>query len=410
MESNIDNLVNAVIQNMKRDNYSDKTIEYHLTVYRALKRFCVANDIKNYDENVGVRFLGSDKTQQLGADTKHRYIVSISKLECAVKNIDWKPKQKAYKEVPTTVFDKEINEYESYLTECGKTERHIYLLIHGIISFLLFAEHRGCKNLSDISPEIIYNSFQETDYKIGFRQNVGAFLRYAYKRNLTEVNLSLVVPSVRRHSCVPTVYTLEEVEKLLVSINRTSEMGKRNYAMTLIAARLGLRAGDIANLKFDNINVKKAMIIIKQAKTNRHLSSPFLPEIQEAINDYVQNGRPKSDNQYIFLKFHSNQPVTPAAVSAAIHRTFMKSGIDCIGRKSHSHALRSSLATALLAEGQDYQIIQKALGHATVATTKFYAKAEVESLRVNALPIPLPSGQFKELLEKGVIDNERIRI
>ena len=78
-----------------------------------------------------------------------------------------------------------------------------------------------------------------------------------------------------------------------------------------------------------------------------------------------------------------------------------RSGVNCKNRKSGSHALRASLATALLSEGNDYHTIQKVLGHRDIESTKVYAKAEVEQLRTNALPVLAPTGAFASLLRDG---------
>lgn len=90
--------------------------------------------------------------------------------------------------------------------------------------------------------------------------------------------------------------------------------------------------------------------------------------------------------------------MTPCTIGDVVRRAIVKSGINSNSRKTGSHSLRASLATALLAEGNDYPTIQKILGQEHIQSTKFYAKSEIEQLRVHAISVPPPSGNFAVLL------------
>jgi integrase len=170
------------------------------------------------------------------------------------------------------------------------------------------------------------------------------------------------VPSVVRHKTIPSVYSPEEIEQLLASVNRDDESGKRDYAIILIAARLGLRASDIAALTFDCLRLEKGTVEIVQKKTNTPHIVPLTDEVKTAIFDYVDNARPKSDERRIFLNLRGYGTPMPASIGGIVHKAFIRSGVDCKDRRSCSHALRASLATALLAEGNDYYTVQSALG------------------------------------------------
>jgi site-specific recombinase XerD len=208
------------------------------------------------------------------------------------------------------------------------------------------------------------------------------------------------MPSIVRHHCVPSVYSPEEVEQLLASIDRETAIGKRNYAIILIAARLGLRTSDIVNLKFENI--KKERIEIIQFKTKQPLTTVFTDEIKDAISDYVDNGRPQVSEPHIFLHKGGYGAISTGAVRRITQRAFAKSGIICGNRKTGLHSLRASLATALLSEGNDYPTIQKVLGQEHIQSTRFYAKADIEQLRAHAISVPPPTGNFAALLRKSV--------
>jgi integrase len=141
-----------------------------------------------------------------------------------------------------------------------------------------------------------------------------------------------------------------------------------------------------------------------QVKTGEHLSLPLLPEIYHALTDYIENERPGYDSDIIFARAAPpfDVPMSPKTIYAAVSHIIGKSGIMPKGRRRGAHSLRSSLATALLNEGNDYRSIQGALGQKSPDAVKSYVKTDVENLRDYAIPVPAPSGQFLAKLGVGV--------
>jgi len=162
-----------------------------------------------------------------------------------------------------------------------------------------------------------------------------------------------------------------------------------------------LRASDIAKLEFGNLDLINSTIKLVQTKTKLFLTLPLLDEIKKALDDYITGARPNSDDTHIFLNERGYGVVSPVGIGAIVHKALMKSGIDCEGRKTGSHSLRSSLATSLLMEGNDYLTIQKVLGQKDIQSSKAYVKADVEQLRTNALPVPPPTGFFADSIKRG---------
>ena len=131
---------------------------------------------------------------------------------------------------------------------------------------------------------------------------------------------------------------------------------------------------------------------------------PLLPEILEALDDYVENERPKRDDNHVFLcnSLPHTGAVQPHTIYTIISRIIETTDINTNGRKRGAHSLRSSLATALLNEGYTHREVQNALGHKSPEAVKSYVKTEVEHLRDYALPVPAPSGIFASKLGLGV--------
>jgi integrase len=203
---------------------------------------------------------------------------------------------------------------------------------------------------------------------------------------------------------VPSVYTADEVEKIIDSASQSVTCGKRNLAIILIIARLGLRSCDVANLKFENIYYDRGTIEITQLKTKKSLTLPLLPEIRDALNDYFANERPKSGSINIFVRVVQpfGTPLMPKSMYMIVSRIIESTDIDIRGRRHGPHALRASLATALLDEGHNYQVIQQVLGQESPDAAKSYVKVDIEHLRAYALPVPQPAGNFAKMLRREV--------
>lgn len=224
------------------------------------------------------------------------------------------------------------------------------------------------------------------------------YLRFLFSRRIISDDLSEFVPKVRyiRSSELPSVYTDDEIKSILNSIDRTSDIGKRNYAMLTLAVFLGLRCSDIINLKFENINWEKSTINLKMVKTKKDITLPLLPEIGNAILDYLQYGRRKCDIDYVFISGRGAiAPVSSSTFYNVVKNHIRKAGIKTSNRKEGPHTLRHSLATRLLKQGEPLPLISEALGHSDTQVTTVYTSIDFESLKACALEVlPIKSQAY----------------
>ena len=222
-------------------------------------------------------------------------------------------------------------------------------------------------------------------------ESVRGFLKYAYQQNLLDHDLAAMVPkdNYKRQPNLPSTYPAQEIENMIASIDRGNATGKRNYAIVLLASRLGLRASDIANLKFENLLWDKSMIVLNQYKTGKRIQLPILPEVGNAIIGYLKYSRPKSDHRFIFLIARSPyRPVYRGAITGIVHSYFVKSGINIAHRKHGPHALRHSLAGILLDKETTLPVISEVLGHQDTASTSYYLRIDLKSMRKCPLEVP----------------------
>ena len=234
----------------------------------------------------------------------------------------------------------------------------------------------------------ISKRYQPTSLRTTFSA-LRSFCRFVESQKLTATCLSNAIPSSRgrKTTIIPTLTPTEE-QKLLETVDRTTPLGKRNYAMLLLALRIGLRSVDIVNLKLMNIHWNSSTIEIIQEKTNTPLVLPLLTDIGNALADYILNGRPDSQNPYLFLR--TQAPfinLSGRSVCYGISAKIMK---DAGIRQGHAdrkgfHCLRHTVAARLLSEETPLPVISSILGHQNKDSTKVYLSTDLERLRVCAL-------------------------
>jgi site-specific recombinase XerD len=220
--------------------------------------------------------------------------------------------------------------------------------------------------------------------------DVRSFLRFLTMRGILQKDLSAELPTIRvpRDATIPSVWDQKLIVRLLGAVDRSSAKGKRDYAILLLACRLGLRAGDIRTLKLHNLRWAESSIEITQAKTSTPLTLPLTSEVGEALIDYLKSGRPQTTHRDVFLKV--SPPFDPFEENNNLHHivTYWRwlAGITFrSSQKRGLHSLRHTLATRLLEKGTPLPTIAEILGHTSLESTRIYAKADVEALRGVAL-------------------------
>lgn len=216
------------------------------------------------------------------------------------------------------------------------------------------------------------------------------FVRFLAAKSLCSVSLLGAIPSVAhwRLASLPRYFSEADVERLIASCDLSSEAGKRDRAILLLLARLGLRAGDIVSLRLQDIDWKGAWIHVS-GKSRRDARLPLSKEVGRAIVSYLKEGRPKTDSDAVFVR--SRAPfcalASHCAVSVLVDRAIQRAGIKRPSRGA-AHLLRHSIACSMLRHGASLQDISTLLRHSCIETTQIYAKVDVESLRQIAQPWP----------------------
>ena len=216
-----------------------------------------------------------------------------------------------------------------------------------------------------------------------------SFLRYLRHQDRISVDLAGCVPSVAcwSLSTVPKFLPAGTVQRFLSQCERKTADGKRNYAVLLMLARLGLRACEIVALTLDDIEWDDGLLTIR-CKGGRWAQLPMPTDVGEAIAIYLHSGRPRTQCRRVFLRHRA--PIRGFAhsitVSTIVRRALIRGGIDSV--RKGAHLFRHTLATDLLRQGASLDEIGELLRHRSPNTTAVYAKVDLIALRTLALPWP----------------------
>lgn len=205
-----------------------------------------------------------------------------------------------------------------------------------------------------------------------------SFLRFAHVEGVVAAPLAQAVPSVsnRKGTALPRGVNAEIVARLLASCDRDTPVGRRNYAMLLVLARLGLRAGEVVGLGLDDFDWRAGEVVVR-GKGGRRDRLPLPNDVGEAVVDYLRHGRPAIEERVVFVRAIAPLgPFTPARVSGVVYEACARAGVP----QFSAHRLRHSVATDVLRAGGDLVEVGQLLRHARVGTTAIYAKVDHAAL------------------------------
>ena len=220
-----------------------------------------------------------------------------------------------------------------------------------------------------------------------------SFFRFLYLREETAIDLSLSVLTVRkwRQAEITPFLSPEEVERVLSPTDRSTPRGRRDYAILLLLARLGLRAGEVVTLELDDILWRTGEVIIR-GKGRVQSRLPLLSEIGEALSLYLSQDRGASLSRQVFLRMNAPRVglTGPAAVGHIVRKALARAGLR--PTRGAAHLFRHSLATRMIRHGASIAEISEVLRHRSQSSTAIYAKVDFESLRGVARPWPGKGG------------------
>jgi integrase/recombinase XerD len=287
---------------------------------------------------------------------------------------------------------------DDYVASCrarGNAEATVATKDKAASRFLAYLDEAGTGLASlgvrDVSGFLLRQRGLRGKTIAGLRSALADFLAFLAAAGRAPQGLAGRLPPHRhlRHESEPHLWTAEEIRRLLAVIDRQSAVGKRDYAMILLTARLGLRICDLRQLELGDLDWRAKTLTIVQRKTGRPLSLPLLDNVGWAVIDYVRHGRPETACAKVFVKHR--YPFGPFGCSSSVGTRLShyaaRAQVELpAGQACGMHSLRGALAVAMIGNGAPMPVISEVLGHASSDTTQaYYLRFDTGRLRCCAL-------------------------
>lgn len=281
-----------------------------------------------------------------------------------------------------------------YRTERGLTEPTLSSYSLYVRRFLTHVEAIGASPCSQWSQQILYDYLKKEGMTTGRRgmHCVCSALRSLF-RFLQIQGYPLAPgldtfprPRIYAQESVPRFLHADQVQRVLESVDRTTEAGIRDYAVLVLLITYGMRAADVARLSLDDLDWAAGKIHLRNRKTRRSDVFPLSTPAGEALVEYLQKARPQTDQRQLFFSLPA--PIRPlrsgSSVSRIAGKYLLASGIPLPDRPG-AHLFRHSVAHRLLAAGVPYKVIGDFLGHLSASSTSVYLKVDLDGLTQVAL-------------------------
>lgn len=384
--------INPYLALVRANGYADRSIRDQLRALGLFGRWLTRTGREVQDLNEAVtadhlrRVIRSHPSNAAAPATLRRLLALLRRAGAA-------PEGKAVRPSP---LEELTRAYEGFLSkERVLSQQTIVWHQRFVRKFLSEKFGAGRPNLSRLRPSDVIAFVQRHARRQSPAQArsllaaIRSFLRYLHYKGLVARDLSPVVPKVARWSFAtgPKHLPAQQVRQVLRHCDRRTALGRRDYAILILLARLGLRAGEVIRLKLEDIDWDNARLTV-HGKGAKWAQMPLPAEVVRAMADYLRRDRPRCASRRVFLRHKA--PIGEfnrgGAISSIVKAALAKAGVVSV--RKGAHLLRHSLAMDLMRRGASFDEIGEVLRHKCSESTAIYAKVDLKSLRMLALPWP----------------------
>ena len=296
----IRNAMTTVAEQLRNNHFSEDRIDHFETIIRNLDFYMTQEGLETYNFEIGQKFL-SKVLQSHDADND-QYFSSlhpcIAQLNEAFEGHTVSFYHVRNPRMCPSQFQDVMDAFLTYYQETNRPSTIQEKQLSCNLFFEYLTDH-NCYSVDQVTRQLVADACKNISSH--YWGVIREFLQYCLDTDRISDNLAYFVPAKRTKLPIPTYYTKEERIKVLNAPDRSLPMGKRDYAIILIIIKLGLRSSDITHLKMSNLDRIKKRININQYKTDNYQSLPLYSDVEEAIDDYILNGRPDTKSEYIFI-------------------------------------------------------------------------------------------------------------
>ena len=400
-------LVSGLEAEMARLGYKDSTMVWYRGAWRRLQRYFAARGVEEFSLDVAMEWVDEAcgffaKEQDGTLKQTDVYLFRVAQMLGEYETHG--AVLRRYSRTVSKLTGEEaaaVARFRAWLRAAGRSDSTVrsYGTLAG--EFAAFAGPRGGLERCDAATVGAFTATLAGYQAKTVEQKLCAlrsFLRFASETGLACAATADAVPAVpsRRQARIPSVWDPGDVARILDAVDRGNPCGKRDYAIILLVARLGLRGIDAGRLEFCDFDWPGNRLSVAQAKTGRKVHLPLLKDVGWAVIDYIRTGRPASDCPQVFLRHTA--PVGPFSDQDHLHQMLVKyaraAHVPVSEKRRHGmHSLRHTLATRLMEDGTPAGQIADILGHQSVASTGVYLKSSLGLLSRCALDPDEPERQ-----------------
>ncbi len=313
-QKSLDTMADELISFLEQVGYHPYNIRNYRRHIERIRHFMSKQDLINYTANECDLFIrkiiGSGEYKSLSRNDKDAIRCANILIEYQVTGmISYRIKDK--QELLHGPIGNDMQSYLDYRKSIAISSATLYDTRLYLGRFQKYLDSVRRNNLVELTQQDIFGFIKSISYSTKATIHctlctLRGFLRYLHSEGILAIDWSYLVPkdNYKQEAKLPTTYTKVEINHMLEAVDRGNPKGKRDYAMMLLAARLGLRSSDICGLTFENLLWSQNLIVLVQEKTKKRVELPLLIEVGNSIIDYLKFGRPESGLPYVFL--HAN--------------------------------------------------------------------------------------------------------
>jgi integrase/recombinase XerD len=397
---NLSELIQQATLHLNELEYSEGTKNRYVLNWKHLLKYAETRNHQTFSMELGHAFLSDYYGIKQGIKLSSSQVFKVRCINVLNEFHQNKTFHKCHQPIGQQVPTRFISILDKYI-QAQKNLELSARTIQGkqirIIHFLCFLDKRNLIDIYILAPyDVLAYLGTLSEYsnstKSGILFNLRDFLSFLVSQGYVESQLNQLFPVImsNKFERIPSFYSTEEIQKILLMVDRNTEIGRRDYIVLILAVQLGMRAGDIRRLKFENIKWHLDTIEFIQEKTKNPLRLPLMENLKYALIDYMKNSRPSSDDPHIFIRHRA--PFIAFSTGHVFWSTINKymdaAGISINNRKHGLHSMRHSLASNLLKQNTPFPVITGVLGHENSNTTKLYLRIDIEQLRLVSLEVP----------------------
>ncbi len=397
----ISTLIDQVLAELERLQYAENSRTAYRRVYARVLHYAQTQGVTHYSETFAQQFFEATYHCEWGESLIHtprklrqpvRCLASLSDIQLLGTLVRRRPKNQPYE--PPLAFREALSAYMADCDRRGYSPRAARTRLGRLRIFLAFISADAVTPRTLTATHLARYTASLTSYHpktvLAMLTTLRTFLRFLHEAGYHPHDLSGAVPRLRagRYDRIPSVWPADTVQRLLAAVDRGNPTGQRDYAILLLAARLGMRVGDIKGLTLSALHWETKTITWTQQKTGRATVYPLLDDVGWAIIDYLKHGRPPTSLPVLFVRHQA--PFEAFGPHANLHALITKytrrAGITMPAGARHGlHALRHTLASTLLEHNMPLPLIAEILGHLSTQSTQSYLQVDVAGLQRCAL-------------------------